>query len=98
VGASTHAVAAAAASSADFVFFGPVFATPSKRERPPQGEAALREAVIATPRPVLAIGGVDATVAARVRATGAHGVAVIRAILAAPDPGRATHDLLANMR
>jgi thiamine monophosphate synthase len=39
--------------------------------------------------PVLAIGGVDAGRVNACRAAGAQGVAVIRAILAADDPGRA---------
>jgi len=95
VGASVHGVEAAAASTADFVFFGPVFATPSKATfGAPQGTARLADAVRATERPVLAIGGVDATTLPAVRAAGAHGVAVVRAILAAADPAAATRALL----
>jgi thiamine-phosphate pyrophosphorylase len=98
VGVSTHApaeVAAAAAVGADLAFFGPVRATPSKAAwGPPQGEARLAEAVRAAPIPVLAIGGLDADAVPAIRATGATGVAVIRAILAAPDPAAATRALL----
>jgi thiamine-phosphate pyrophosphorylase len=39
---------------------------------------------------VLAIGGVTTAHVAEVSAAGAAGVAVIRAVLAAPDPGAAT--------
>jgi thiamine-phosphate pyrophosphorylase len=99
VGVSTHApaeVAAAAAGGADFCLFGPVYATPAKDAfGPPQGEDRLRAAVAAAPIPVLAIGGVGPAEAARVRAAGAAGVAIIRAILAAPDPSAATRALLA---
>lgn len=95
VGASIHGVPEAAASTADFVFFGPVFATPSKAASgPPHGPQRLAEAVRATRCPVLAIGGIDATTLPAVRASGAHGVAVIRAILAAADPAAATRVLL----
>jgi len=95
VGASVHAVEAAAASTADFVFFGPVFATPSKAAfGPPQGSARLAEAVRATRLPVFAIGGIEAATVPAVRATGSHGVAVVRAILAAADPAAATRALL----
>lgn len=95
VGVSTHApgeVRAAAAAGADFAFFGPVYATPTKPS--PQGEVRLAEAVRAAAIPVLAIGGVTAAEIAAVRAVGAAGVAVIRAILAAADPAAATRRLL----
>jgi thiamine-phosphate pyrophosphorylase len=96
VGESIHTVEAAAATRADFVIFGPVHDTPSKRAYgPPQGVALLRAAVGRAAVPVLAIGGIDRTNAAATRATGAHGIAVVRAILAAPDPAAATRDLLA---
>ncbi len=94
IGVSTHApdeVAAAAAAGADFAVFGPVFDTPSKRAfGAPQGVDALRRARDAAGAlPLLAIGGIDATTAAAVRAAGADGIAVIRAILAAADPAAA---------
>src|SRR6184192_213374 len=91
VGVSTHALGEAAAG-ADFALFGPVWETPSKAGA--QGEARLQEAVRAAAIPVLAIGGVTAARVPAVRAAGAAGVAVIRAILAAPDPGAATRALL----
>jgi thiamine-phosphate pyrophosphorylase len=92
VGVSTHAPAEPAATGADFVFFGPVYATPGKVA---QGDAALAAAVAAAHVPVLAIGGIGAREAAAVRTAGAAGVAVIRAILGAADPGAATRDILA---
>src|SRR5438094_830671 len=92
IGVSTHAPGEASAG-ADFALFGPVWATPSKTGA--QGEDRLREAVRAAAIPVLAIGGVTAERIAAARAAGAAGVAVIRAILAAPDPRTATRALLA---
>ena len=95
IGASTHSIEEVQASTADFVVFGPVYDTPSKRAfGAPQGEARLAEAVQASPVPVIAIGGIDAARVAACRAAGAAGVAVIRAVLAAPDPGAAVRDLL----
>lgn len=95
LGVSTHAPAEVAATTADFAFFGPLFMTPSKAAYgPPQGVAALREAVAHATVPVLAIGGVTAACVAELRAGGAAGVAVVRAILAADDPARATRELL----
>jgi thiamine-phosphate pyrophosphorylase len=94
VGVSTHAakeVAAGAAAGADFALFGPVYATPGKTE---VGAAALASAVRAGPLPVLAIGGVTAAEVPELRASGAAGVAVIRAILGAADPAVVTRALL----
>src|SRR5437867_3260041 len=91
VGVSTHAPGEAA-PGADFALFGPVWETPSKAGA--QGEARLHEAVRAAAIPVLAIGGVTAERAPGGRAARAAGAAVIRAILAAPDPGAATRALL----
>jgi len=90
IGVSTHhpdEVAAAAAAGADFAVFGPIFATPSKAAYgAPQGLDALVRARRAAALPLFAIGGVNADNAAAARGAGADGVAVIRAVLAAPDP------------
>ena len=96
VGYSAHTIDEVGTTTADFVLFGPVYDTPSKRAQgAPQGLGRLHDAVAAARVPVLAIGGIDASHRAAIRATGAHGVAVIRAILAAPDPAAATRSLLA---
>jgi thiamine-phosphate pyrophosphorylase len=96
IGVSTHAPDEAAGAAADFAFFGPVYDTPSKRPfGAPQGVARLADAVRAATIPVLAIGGVSVEHVPALRAAGAHGGAVIRAVLAADDPGAATRALLA---
>lgn len=81
VGVSTHSVGevvAARESGADFVVYGPVFATPGKGEG--QGSEALQNACIAVaPLPVLALGGIDTTNVDVVLRAGASGVAGIRA-------------------
>ncbi len=99
LGVSTHsaaAVEAAEAAGADFVVFGPIYETPSKRPfGDPQGLAALAVTCRQTPLPVIAIGGVTAARVPELREAGAAGVAVIRALLEAEDPARATKELLA---
>ena len=97
LGVSTHGLDAAcqaAEEGADFVVFGPVFATPSKLAYgPPQGLPELAAVVRDVPIPVLGIGGITPANLPQVRQTGAHGVAMIRAVLAAPDPREATQEL-----
>ena len=99
LGVSTHspeAAGAAGEAGADFVLFGPVYDTPSKRVwGAPQGPAVLATACRRARVPVLAIGGMTAARVPEVREAGAAGLAVIRALLAADDPARATKDLLA---
>ena len=64
---------------ASYIFFGPVFATPSKmRYGPPQGVVRLREVASQLRIPVLAIGGIDAGNAAECLRAGAAGIAAIR--------------------
>jgi thiamine-phosphate pyrophosphorylase len=71
---------AIAATLADYVGAGPVWATPSKADAdPPIGLAGLRAICGAVAIPVVAIGGVDPTNAADCIRAGAAGVAVIRA-------------------
>lgn len=98
LGVSCHSageVARAIAGGADFATFGPVFDTPSKRRfGEPVGLERLAEAA-RLGLPLLGLGGVDPGNAAQVVASGAHGVAAIRAWLAAPDPGAAVRALLA---
>jgi thiamine-phosphate pyrophosphorylase len=97
IGVSAHRaaeVAAASAAGADFAVLGPIYDTPSKRAYgAPLGPAVLTEARAAG-MPLFAIGGIDRDRLAAVRAQGADGVAVIRAVLAAADPADATAALL----
>lgn len=103
VGVSVHgadAAGAAARDGADLVVCGPVWETPSKRDLgEPLGEAALVQAKKAmtggsAAARLYAIGGVTGPerAEAAVRA-GAHGVAVVRAIVAAADPGASARAL-----
>ena len=89
VGASVHGLErarAAAADGADFVVFGPVFDTPSKRDfGEPQGLFALTEVVTQVGVPVVAIGGIGPGEVASCLAAGARGVAAIRGLLGVGD-------------
>jgi thiamine-phosphate pyrophosphorylase len=99
IGVSTHTtedVRAAAAAGADFVVFGPVFETPSKRGLlAARGLAGLTEAASVTSMPVLALGGITASSAPLCRWAGAGGLACIRAIMNAADPEFETAAFLA---
>jgi thiamine-phosphate pyrophosphorylase len=98
VGASVHSVAEAveaAEAGADWIVFGPVYDTPSKRRYgPPQGLGLLAEVARAVRIPVVAIGGITPERVPEVRRAGAQGVAVISAILAAASPATATRQFL----
>jgi thiamine-phosphate pyrophosphorylase len=98
IGASVHAVdeaRAAESAGADFLLFGPVYDTPSKRQYgPPQGLAALGQVSSAVSLPVFGVGGVTPGRVAEVMRTGAAGVAVIGAILAAERPADAVKAFL----
>jgi thiamine-phosphate pyrophosphorylase len=99
IGVSCHSLAdvgEAVDGGADFVVLGPIFETPSKTGYgPPLTAALLRQARARAALPILAIGGVKATQVPEVMAAGADGIAVISAVMAAPDPGKAAADLLA---
>ena len=99
IGRSVHSVAgavSAAASGADFLLVGTMFATSSHPGAEPAGPDLLRRiAAAGVPLPMLAIGGVNAGNAPAVMDAGAHGVAVITGILASPDPAAAARRLKA---
>ncbi len=82
IGVSCHSVEdvrEAEAAGASYVFFGPVFETPSKKSfGPPQGIAKLAEACRAVRIPAIAIGGVNEENAAECLRAGAAGIAAIR--------------------
>ena len=85
----------AEAEGADWIVFGPVYDTASKRRYgPPQGPAKLEAVTRAVKIPVIAIGGISPERVGEVRAAGAHGVAAISAILAADSPAEATRRFL----
>lgn len=84
-------VRAAVRGGASYLTISPVAVSASKPGHgPPLGLTGVRRAVrLAGSVPVLALGGVDPRNAAAMRAAGAHGVAVMGAVMRADDPGGA---------
>jgi thiamine-phosphate pyrophosphorylase len=100
VGRSTtnpEEMARAIAEEADYIGVGPVYETPTKAGKPAAGLDYVRYAVEHASLPWYAIGGIDAQNLPEVTAAGAQRVAVVRAIMQAPDPAQATQTLLAQM-
>lgn len=88
IGVSCHSPAdVAAVRAADYVGYGPVFATRSKAAPDPVvGLDSLAAVVQAHPSlPVVAIGGIDLRALGPVRRTGAAAAAMISALVAEPD-------------
>ena len=72
---------------ADYLGVGPIFATQTKQDTPPPiGLENLKEIVDKTTIPIVAIGGINTQNLKEVLDIGVHGVAIISAILTAPDP------------
>lgn len=85
----------AEADGADYLGCGTVWPTSSKEDAGQViGPDGLRRVAAAVSIPVVAIGGVTPHRARELVGTGAAGVAVIGAVMAAPDPGEAARQLL----
>ena len=89
-------VRAAEAEGADALVAGAIYETASHPGRPAAG-IALVEAAARGGRPVIAIGGITPAHIADVIAVGAWGVAAVRALWDADDPGTAASAFLAQM-
>jgi len=98
IGYSAHSVEEAIQAQqggADFVTMGPVYHTHSKAQfGEPLGVSVLSDAIRVLTIPVFALGGVNRTSVAEVLSAGAHGVGLISAIMAAPNPTLETESLL----
>lgn len=80
----------------DYVAYGPFAATTTKGDAgPPIGAAGLAAVRALTALPLVAIGGVSEANLGAAVAAGADGVAVVAAIMAAPDPAAASRRLRA---
>ena len=89
IGISTHDVAqVAAAAGADYLGFGPVFATRTKvNPDPVQGIAGLRLAVAAAHgTPIVAIGGIDPHAVSDIYGAGATAICAIKSVNESEDP------------
>jgi thiamine-phosphate pyrophosphorylase len=98
IGYSAHSVDEARQAEqdgADFVTFGPIYATPSKVPYgEPLGLERLAEAVRILTIPVFALGGVKISTVDAVLSAGARGIALISALIAAQNPSAETEILL----
>jgi thiamine-phosphate pyrophosphorylase len=99
IGRSTHddaELARALAEAVDYVAFGPVFGTSTKETgHAAQGLGRLAAAAArVAPRPLVAIGGIDAGTLPGVLAAGARAAAVLSAVAAAEDPAAAVRRLV----
>jgi len=101
IGISTHnpdQVRKATAGKPDYLGFGPIFKPGSKQDHDPVvGLEGLRAMRSLTSLPVFAIGGIQIDQGGEVMRAGANGVAVISAILKAPDISYAVKAFLAQM-
>lgn len=98
IGTSAHSVEEvlrAETDGADFAVLGPIYDTPSKREHgDPIGLRPLEDASLQSHIPIFAIGGISLPRVPEVRRVGAHGVALISAILSVEQVQPATRLLL----
>ncbi|MBQ7230699.1 MAG: thiamine phosphate synthase [Oscillospiraceae bacterium] len=86
---------AAEHAGADYIGVGAVFGTSTKKNARNLTVSKLREITEAVSIPVVAIGGINKNNLMELAGSGVDGVAVVSAIFAAEDPGRATAELLA---
>jgi thiamine-phosphate pyrophosphorylase len=98
LGRSVHSeaeVVVAEREGADFVVLGTIFMTGSHPDRSGAGPELVRAARSNARLPIIGIGGITVGNARSVMEAGADGVAVISAILDAPNPREAAAELLA---
>jgi thiamine-phosphate pyrophosphorylase len=94
IGLSTHTPEQIdSAEGVDYIGVGPVHETPTKPGRPAVGTALVEYAAAHAAVPFFAIGGLDHSNLAGVRAAGARRIAVVRALTDAPDPELAARRL-----
>jgi thiamine-phosphate pyrophosphorylase len=102
IGASVHSLEEAQDAErdgADFIVFGPVYFTPSKAAfGAPQGVPALKKTVAITRLPIYSIGGIKPDNIKEVRSAGVKGVALISAIIEAPNPKDAAETIIQQLR
>ena len=100
VGKSTHSLEQAREAQregADYIGFGPIFATPTKPDYDPIGLKEIRQVHVDVTLPIFCIGGIKIDNLADVIAAGARRVAIVSGLLKADDIadyGRAVRRIL----
>lgn len=97
IGRSTtnpHEMENAIKEGADYIGVGPVYETPTKPGKKAAGLDYVQYAAKHSPIPWFAIGGINADNIKNVIQAQAHGVAIVRAIMAASDPKSVTETLI----
>ena len=85
---------AAEIAGADYIGVGAVFSTSTKKNARSMTMERLKEIVSSVSIPVVAIGGISTENILLLRGSGVDGVAVVSAIFATENPGKATANLL----
>jgi thiamine-phosphate pyrophosphorylase len=88
VGKSTHSLEQARAAQregADYIGFGPIFATPTKPDYEPIGVKDIKQAHLDVDLPIFCIGGIKIDNLEQVISAGARRVAIVSGLLKAPD-------------
>jgi thiamine-phosphate pyrophosphorylase len=88
VGKSTHSLEQARAAQregADYIGFGPIFATPTKPDYEPIGLNDIQQTHLEVNVPIFCIGGIKSDNLEQVISAGARRVAIVSGLLKAPD-------------
>ncbi len=88
IGKSTHSFEQAVAAQpegADYIGFGPIFATPTKPDYQPIGLTGIKRVHNEATVPIFCIGGIKIDNLGQVIAAGARRVAIVSGLLKAPD-------------
>ncbi|MEY2541998.1 MAG: thiamine-phosphate pyrophosphorylase [Verrucomicrobiota bacterium] len=88
VGKSTHSLtqaSAAAREGANYIGFGPIFATPTKPDYKPIGLGDVPQVHVDLALPIFCIGGIKIDNLAQVISAGAQRVVIVSGLLRAPD-------------
>jgi thiamine-phosphate pyrophosphorylase len=96
VGKSTHSLEQARAAQnegADYIGFGPIFATPTKPDYKPIGLDNIKQAHVDVTLPLFCIGGIKIDNLKQVIAAGARRVAIVSGLLKASDIANYARDI-----
>lgn len=94
-GKSVHSIdeaVAAMGEEADYLLYGHIFSTQSKKGLPPRGVQSLKEIVHSVTIPVIAIGGITPTNVNEVLLAGAKGIAIMSPIWNTSNPLKVIKD------